>query len=158
MGSGDEVPGRTGFAHLFEHLMFQGSLNVASGGLEQPEMVAGGSVNGTTSFDRTNYFEAVPVGALRLALWLEADRLATLLEAVDQDSLKFIPTSLKVKVGDIVYFKNSETALHTVTIEGKNESGNMKKDAVFTWTPKTAGEYKITCDFHPQMKATITVE
>ena len=77
---------------------------------------------------------------------------------VDQDSLKFIPTSLKVKVGDIVYFKNSETALHTVTIEGKNESGNMKKDAVFTWTPKTAGEYKITCDFHPQMKATITVE
>ena len=77
---------------------------------------------------------------------------------VDQDSLKFIPTSLKVKVGDIVYFKNSETALHTVTIEGKNESGNMKKDAVFTWTPKTAGEYKITCDFHPQMKATINVE
>lgn len=77
---------------------------------------------------------------------------------IDQDSLKFIPTSLKVKVGDIVYFKNSETALHTVTIEGKNESGNMKKDAVFTWTPKTAGEYKITCDFHPQMKATITVE
>ena len=77
---------------------------------------------------------------------------------VDQDSLKFIPTSLKVKVGDIVYFKNSETALHTVTIEGKNESGNMKKDAVFTWTPKTAGEYKITCDFHPQMNATITVE
>ena len=63
-----------------------------------------------------------------------------------------------MKVGDIVYFKNSETALHTVTIEGKNESGNMKKDAVFTWTPKTAGEYKITCDFHPQMKATITVE
>lgn len=77
---------------------------------------------------------------------------------IDQDSLKFIPTSLKVKVGDIVYFKNSETALHTVTIEGKNESGNMKKDAVFTWTPKTAGDYKITCDFHPQMKATITVE
>ena len=77
---------------------------------------------------------------------------------IDQDSLKFIPTSLKVKVGDIVYFKNSETALHTVTIEGKNESGNMKKDAVFTWTPKTAGEYKITCDFHPQMKATINVE
>ena len=77
---------------------------------------------------------------------------------VDQDSLKFIPTSLKVKVGDIVYFKNSETEIHTVTIEGKNESGNMKKDAVFTWTPKTAGEYKITCDFHPQMKATITVE
>ena len=87
VGSGDEVPGRTGFAHLFEHLMFQGSLNVASGDHLGLLQAAGGSVNGTTSFDRTNYFEAVPVGALRLALWLEADRLATLLEAVDQDSL-----------------------------------------------------------------------
>ncbi len=87
VGSGDEVSGRTGFAHLFEHLMFQGSGNVASGehlGLIQ---AAGGSVNGTTSFDRTNYFEAVPVGALRLTLWLEADRLRTLLDALDQDNL-----------------------------------------------------------------------
>ena len=77
---------------------------------------------------------------------------------IDQDNLKFIPTKLTAKVGDVIYFKNSETALHTVTIEGKNESGNMKKDAVFTWTPKSPGEYKITCDFHPQMKSTITVE
>ncbi len=87
VGSGDEVPGRTGFAHLFEHLMFQGSRNVASGDHLGLVQAAGGSVNGTTSFDRTNYFEAVPVGALRLALWLEADRLATLLDALDQDNL-----------------------------------------------------------------------
>lgn len=87
VGSGDEVAGRTGFAHLFEHLMFQGSRNVASGDHLGQIQAAGGSVNGTTSFDRTNYFEAVPVGALRLALWLEADRLGTLLDAVDQDNL-----------------------------------------------------------------------
>ncbi len=77
---------------------------------------------------------------------------------VDQDALRFIPTKLTVGAGAKVYFKNSETALHTVTIEGKNVSGNMRKDDVFVWTAPTAmGEYQITCDFHPQMKATLTV-
>lgn len=76
---------------------------------------------------------------------------------VDQDNLKFIPSKLTSKVGETIYFKNSETALHTVTIDGKNESGFMKKDAVFQWTPQKAGDYKITCDLHPQMKSTITV-
>lgn len=77
---------------------------------------------------------------------------------VDQHSLKFDPKSLTVKAGQEIYFKNSETALHTVTIDGKNESGTMKGDAVFEWTFPGPGQYKITCDFHPQMKATITVE
>ena len=77
---------------------------------------------------------------------------------IDQNNLKFSPSSLTVKSGDVVYFKNSETALHTVTVNGKNESGNMKKDTVFQWTAPAAGTYKITCDFHPQMKSTITVE
>lgn len=77
---------------------------------------------------------------------------------VDQDSLQFRPTELTVPLGETVYFKNSETALHTVTIAGKNESGNMKKDIVFKWDPPAAGEYKVTCDFHPQMKATVTVQ
>jgi plastocyanin len=76
---------------------------------------------------------------------------------VDQNNLKFIPDKVTANAGEAVYFKNSETALHTVTINGKNESGNMKKDAVFQWTPPGAGEYKITCDFHPQMKSTVTV-
>lgn len=76
---------------------------------------------------------------------------------IDQDNLKFSPTSLTVKTGEEVWFVNSETALHTVTINGTNESGNMKKGETFTFTFPTAGEYKITCDFHPQMKATITV-
>ena len=87
VGSRDEEPGRTGFAHLFEHIMFQGSANVASGqhiGLLQ---AAGGSVNATTWFDRTNYFETLPTGGLDLALWLEADRMGTLLEALNQESL-----------------------------------------------------------------------
>jgi zinc protease len=87
VGSRDEEPGRTGFAHLFEHLMFQGSAQVPTGqhiGLLQ---AAGASVNATTWFDRTNYFETLPTGGLDLALWLEADRLGTLLDTMTQESL-----------------------------------------------------------------------
>ncbi len=78
VGSRDEEPGRSGFAHLFEHLMFQGSADVASGEHIAVIEAAGGSVNATTSVDRTNYFETVPPGALDLALWLEANRMASL--------------------------------------------------------------------------------
>ncbi len=78
VGSYDEDPSRTGFAHLFEHLMFQGSANVASGEHMALVEANGGSVNATTSTDRTNYFETVPRGALDLALWLEADRMSSL--------------------------------------------------------------------------------
>lgn len=76
---------------------------------------------------------------------------------IDQDGLAFKPDKLTVKAGEKVYFKNSESALHTVTINGKNESGTMKKGDVFSWTPAAAGTYKVNCDFHPQMNATITV-
>jgi plastocyanin len=76
---------------------------------------------------------------------------------IDQDRLKFIPTSLTVKAGTPVLFKNSETAIHTVTIERKNISGVMKKGDELTWTPPGTGTYRITCDYHPQMRATITV-
>lgn len=78
VGSADEQPGGTGFAHLFEHLMFQGSANVASGEHMAIVESLGGTVNATTSNDRTNYFETVPRGALDLALWLEADRFSSL--------------------------------------------------------------------------------
>jgi plastocyanin len=77
---------------------------------------------------------------------------------IDQDNLTFKPDKLTVKAGDKVYFKNSETALHTVTIDGKNVSGNMKKGDVVVWTAATAKTYKITCDYHPQMNATITAQ
>ena len=75
---------------------------------------------------------------------------------VDQNNLAFKPDKLTVKVGEKVYFKNSESALHTVTINTKNVSGNMKKGDVVVWVPPTAGTYTITCDFHPQMNAKIT--
>ncbi|MGL5867229.1 MAG: M16 family metallopeptidase [Dermatophilaceae bacterium] len=87
VGSRHESPGRTGFAHLFEHLMFQGSRNVRSGEHFEALMAEGGRLNATTWFDRTNYFATVPTGATELALWLEADRHGYLLDAVTQENL-----------------------------------------------------------------------
>jgi zinc protease len=87
VGSGDEQKGRTGFAHLFEHVMFMGSENVPVGAFDQWLEAAGGNNNGTTNSDRTNYFELVPSNALPLALWLEADRMGRLLPTLDQAKL-----------------------------------------------------------------------
>ena len=81
VGSKNEQSGRTGFAHLFEHLMFEGSAHHDSGYFV-PLQRAGASVNGSTSADRTNYWEVVPVGAVELALWLESDRMGHLLPAL----------------------------------------------------------------------------
>lgn len=88
VGSRDERPGEFGWAHLFEHLMFSGSEHVASGEHLNALQALGGSVNATTWFDRTNYFETLPVGALDLALWMEADRLATLPAHLDDASVE----------------------------------------------------------------------
>ena len=87
VGSKDEREGRTGFAHLFEHLMFQGSANVSKA--EHLSLIesVGGSANATTWLDRTNYFATVPAEWVELILWMEADRLGTLLEALDQANL-----------------------------------------------------------------------
>jgi predicted Zn-dependent peptidase len=87
VGSRHESPGRTGFAHLFEHLMFQGSANVARGEHLAIVNSAGGTLNGTTWCDRTNYFETLPSHHLATALWLEADRMGGLLDALDQANL-----------------------------------------------------------------------
>ncbi len=78
VGSKDERPGRTGFAHLFEHLMFEGSANAPPGVFDRLLEAAGGVNNGSTTPDRTNYWETVPPGALELALWLESDRMGWL--------------------------------------------------------------------------------
>ncbi|KAB8167915.1 peptidase M16 [Streptomyces sp. 3MP-14] len=88
VGSRHEVKGRTGLAHLFEHLMFQGSRQVTGNGHFELVQSAGGSLNGTTSFERTNYFETMPAHQLELALWLEADRMGTLLSALDEESME----------------------------------------------------------------------
>jgi predicted Zn-dependent peptidase len=87
VGSKHEEPGRTGFAHLFEHVMFQGSRNVGKAEHIALIQAAGGTMNGTTWLDRTNYFETVPSHQLELALWLEADRMGTLLDALSQENL-----------------------------------------------------------------------
>src|SRR5436305_6267707 len=78
VGSRNEKQGRTGFAHLFEHMMFQGSENVGKSGHFQYIFNNGGTMNGTTSSERTNYFETLPANQLPLALWLESDRMRSL--------------------------------------------------------------------------------
>ncbi|HKS27002.1 MAG TPA: insulinase family protein [Pyrinomonadaceae bacterium] len=86
VGSKNEVPGRTGFAHLFEHMMFQGSLH-HNNDYFVPLQEAGGTLNGSTNTDRTNYWEVVPSNFLELALWLESDRMGYLLEALTEEKL-----------------------------------------------------------------------
>ena len=87
VGSKDETPGRTGFAHLFEHLMFNGSENHPGEFFEPFELVGATDQNGTTNTDRTNYFQNVPTTALDMALWMESDRMGHLLGAIDQATL-----------------------------------------------------------------------
>ncbi len=87
VGSKNERPGRTGFAHLFEHLMFEGSEHYDRGYF-QPLQQAGGLLNGSTNPDRTNYWEVVPSGALELALWMESDRMGYLLPALTAEKFE----------------------------------------------------------------------
>jgi zinc protease len=90
VGSKNEEEGRTGFAHLFEHMMFEGSRNVKGSFVSFMERaganISQGGINGTTNFDRTNYFETVPAGSLPLVLWAESDRMGYLLDAVNQEN------------------------------------------------------------------------
>src|SRR5688572_20670101 len=103
VGSKHETPGRTGFAHLFEHVMFKGSRNVADGAhwslLEKVGGRAGQDINGTTWTDRTNYFEQVPSNYLELALWLESDRMGTLTETLTTEKLDNQRKSSKTSAG-----------------------------------------------------------
>ncbi len=86
VGSKNEVPGRTGFAHLFEHMMFQGSKHYDNDYFT-PLQEAGASLNGSTNADRTNYWEVVPSNFLETALWLESDRMGYLPDAMTMDKL-----------------------------------------------------------------------
>lgn len=88
VGSNREEVGRSGFAHFFEHMMFQGSANVADEEHFRLVSNAGGSLNGSTNSDRTNYYETMPVNQLETALWLEADRMGFLLEAVTEEKFE----------------------------------------------------------------------
>ena len=88
VGSANEVEGKTGFAHLFEHMMFQGSENVPKEKHFKYIQEAGGSLNGSTSVDRTNYYNTVPSNSLELVLWLESDRMGYLLPALTEEKLR----------------------------------------------------------------------
>jgi zinc protease len=87
VGSGREKPGRTGFAHLFEHIMFEGSGHVPEGAFDNWLEAAGGNNNGSTNPDRTNYWEDIPSNALELALFLESDRMGYLLDAMSPEKV-----------------------------------------------------------------------
>src|SRR5947208_739662 len=88
VGPANELPGRTGFAHLFEHMMFEGSRHVpGSTHFHLLEAAGASDINGTTDFDRTNYFETLPANQLELALWLESDRMGYLPDKLDQANL-----------------------------------------------------------------------
>lgn len=88
VGSKNERPGRTGFAHLFEHMLFQGSQHVGTNDHFRLIQQVGGVANGSTSFDRTNYYETLPAHCLELGLWLESDRMGFLLPALDEAKLQ----------------------------------------------------------------------
>jgi zinc protease len=87
VGSGDEGPGRTGFAHLFEHIMFMGSQHVPTGDFDRLLEAAGANNNGSTTEDRTNYYETGPANALPLMLWLDSDRMGFLLPEITPEKL-----------------------------------------------------------------------
>jgi predicted Zn-dependent peptidase len=87
VGSKHEQPGKTGFAHLFEHVMFEGSAHVGKAEHMALVQAAGGVMNGSTWLDRTNYYETMPSHEVELAIWLEADRMGTLLDALSQENL-----------------------------------------------------------------------
>lgn len=76
---------------------------------------------------------------------------------IDQESLAFKPNAVAVRVGGTVTFRNAETAIHTVNVDGENVSGEMERDDTFDYTFDSVGTYEITCDYHAQMKATISV-
>lgn len=99
VGSGRELPGRSGFAHFFEHMMFQGSDNVADEEHFKIVTESGGTLNGTTNRDRTNYFETMPSNQLETALWLEADRMGFFLDAVTVEKFEIQRATVKNERG-----------------------------------------------------------
>ena len=115
VGSADEQPGRTGFAHLFEHIMFMGSEHVPVGKFDSWLESAGGNNNGSTTQDRTNYYEWTPSNALPLALWLDGDRMGYLLPTMDQAKVDLqrdvVKNERRQRVDNVPYGRADETIL-----------------------------------------------
>ena len=115
VGANREEPGRSGFAHFFEHMMFEGSAHVPEGAMSKIISDAGGSLNGGTDSDRTDYYETIPVNQLEIALWLEADRMGFLLESVDEQKFEIQRETVKnergQRVDNVPYGRTSETLM-----------------------------------------------
>ena len=115
VGSGDEEVGRTGFAHLFEHIMFMGSQHVPVGAFDQLLEAAGANNNGSTTEDRTNYYETLPSNALPLALWLDSDRMGYLLPTMDLAKVNLqrdvVKNERRQRVDNVPYGRADETIL-----------------------------------------------
>ena len=122
VGSGDEKPGHTGFAHLFEHLMFMGSEHVPTGQFDQLLESAGANNNGSTTEDRTNYYETMPSNALPLALYLDSDRMGYLLPALDSAKVDLqrdvVKNERRQRVDNVPYGKSNETILAALYPKG----------------------------------------
>lgn len=122
VGSGDEKTGRTGFAHLFEHIMFMGSQNVPTGMFDKELEAAGADNNGSTTEDRTNYYENLPSNALLLALWLDADRMGFLLPTMDKAKLdlqrEVVKNERRERVDNVPYGRGDEMILAALYPKG----------------------------------------
>ena len=130
VGPANEAAGRTGFAHLFEHMMFQSSLHVPEDSHFKLLEAAGASdINGTTDYDRTNYFQTVPSNQLELALWLESDRMGYLLEKVTQASLSnqqdVVRNERRQSVENQPYGLADEAAVQLMFPKGHPYHGNV---------------------------------
>ncbi|HEU4693245.1 MAG TPA: insulinase family protein, partial [Vicinamibacterales bacterium] len=130
VGPANEEPGRTGFAHLFEHMMFQSSKHVpADSHFKLLEAAGASDINGTTDYDRTNYFQTIPANQLELALWLESDRMGYLLEKVDQAALSnqqdVVRNERRQSVENQPYGLAEETLVQTLFPKGHPYYGNV---------------------------------
>ncbi|MEM6793356.1 MAG: pitrilysin family protein [Acidobacteriota bacterium] len=122
VGSKNELPGRTGFAHLFEHLLFQGSAHVGTNDHFKLVQQAGGVANGSTWYDRTNYYETLPSHQLDLGLWLESDRMGHFLPAITSEKLEnqrqVVMNERRQRVDNQPYGSAIETLYHLLFPEG----------------------------------------
>lgn len=122
VGSGDEKAGHTGFAHLFEHLMFMGSEHVPTGQFDQLLEATGGNNNGSTTEDRTNYYETTPSNALPLALYLDSDRMGFLVQALDSAKVDLqrnvVKNERRQSVDNVPYGKSDEVLLAALYPKG----------------------------------------